>query len=80
MESITKNEAAETPCLESLVMPRVFKWRDIGDGRPVKVQVCPDCGIAPSNVDDCGHFGDCMCPYFGVGEAEANKMVEKLNA
>lgn len=31
------------------------------------VHPCPACGVAPTNVDDCGHFGDPMCPYFGVG-------------
>lgn len=29
------------------------------------VHKCPDCGVAPTNVDDCGHFGDPKCPYFG---------------
>jgi len=44
-----------------------FEWRDIGDGRPVRVQKCPHCGVAPASVDDCGCFGDPACPYFGIG-------------
>lgn len=42
------------------------------------VQKCPDCGIAPTNVDDCGHFGDPACPYFGIGleEFERRKLGE----
>ena len=43
-----------------------YEWKDIGDGRPVRVQRCDKCGVCPSNVDDCGHFGDSRCPYFGV--------------
>lgn len=31
------------------------------------VHPCPDCGVAPFNVDDCGHFGNPECPYFGIG-------------
>ena len=34
------------------------------------VEPCPDCGVAPFNVDDCGHFGDPECPYFGIGKEE----------
>jgi len=49
---------------------RDFEWRDIGDGRPVKVQVCDMCRVAPSNVDDCGEFGNPDCPYFGIGREE----------
>jgi hypothetical protein len=41
------------------------------------VQKCPDCGVAPTNVDDCGHFGDPDCPYFGIGLEEFEK--RKLN-
>lgn len=41
------------------------------------VQKCPDCGVAPTNVDDCGHFGDPECPYFGIGLEEFEK--RKLN-
>jgi len=47
-----------------------FNLRDIGDGKPVKVAECPMCGISPSNVDDCGEFGDPDCPYFGIGREE----------
>ena len=43
-----------------------FCWKDIGDGRPVQVQRCHKCGVCPSNVDDCGHFGDSRCPFFGI--------------
>ncbi len=43
-----------------------YEWKDIGDGRPVRVQRCDKCGVCPSNVDDCGRFGDSRCPYFGV--------------
>lgn len=32
-----------------------------------KVEKCPMCGIAPTNVDDCGEFGNPECPYFGIG-------------
>lgn len=42
-----------------------------------KVAKCPDCGVAPTNVDDCGHFGDPECPYFGIGLEEFEK--RKLN-
>lgn len=35
-----------------------------------KVMPCPDCGVAPTNVDHCGHFGDPMCPYFGIGDSK----------
>jgi hypothetical protein len=48
--------------------PKGYRWRDIGDGRPVLVQECPQCGIAPANIDDCGCFGDPKCPYFGIGD------------
>lgn len=51
-----------------------FRWRDIGDGKPVRVQVCPMCGVAPSNVDDCGEFGNPECPYFGIGREEYEKL------
>lgn len=43
-----------------------YEWKDIGDGRPVQVQRCHKCGVCPSNVDDCGCFGDSRCPYFGT--------------
>jgi hypothetical protein len=48
--------------------PNGYRWRDIGDGHPVLVQECPQCGISPANVDDCGCFGDPKCPYFGIGD------------
>lgn len=47
------------------------EWRDIGDGRPVRIQKCSLCGVAPSCVDDCGAFGNASCPYFGVDKAKA---------
>lgn len=37
------------------------------------VEPCPACGVAPTNVDDCGHFGDPHCPYFGVKGASEPK-------
>jgi hypothetical protein len=43
-----------------------WEWKDIGDGKPVKVRRCHKCGVCPSNVDDCAHFGDSRCPYFGI--------------
>ena len=46
--------------------PSEYEWKDIGDGRPVQVRRCHKCGVCPSNVDDCGHFGDSRCPYFGI--------------
>lgn len=48
-----------------------FQWRNIGDGKPVRVQACSMCGVAPSNVDDCGEFGNPECPYFGIGREES---------
>jgi hypothetical protein len=42
-----------------------YSHRDLGDGKEVRVKHCEKCGVAPSNVDDCGHFGDEWCPYFG---------------
>lgn len=56
----------ETACCAS----SDYEWRDIGDGNPVRVKRCPACGVCPGNVDDCGHFGDPDCPYFGVGREE----------
>lgn len=50
-----------------------YRWRDIGDGKPVRVQVCPMCGVAPSNVDDCGEFSNPECLYFGIGREEYEK-------
>ena len=47
-----------------------YSWRDIGDGNKVRVKHCSMCGVAPSNVDDCGRFGDPDCPYFGIGREE----------
>ena len=49
---------------------KAFHWRNLGDGKPVQVQQCLMCGIAPANVDDCGRFGDPACPYFGVGKSK----------
>jgi hypothetical protein len=46
--------------------PSEYEWKNIGDGRPVQVQRCDKCGVCPSNVDDCGHFGDSRCSYFGI--------------
>src|SRR5678815_4622843 len=53
-----------------------YQWRDIGDGKPVRVQVCPMCGVAPTNVDDCGEFGNPECPYFGIGLEDYEKLCE----
>lgn len=53
-----------------------YRWRDIGDGKPIRVKVCPMCGVAPSNVDDCGEFGNPECPYFGIGLEEYEKLYE----
>jgi hypothetical protein len=53
----------------------LFRWRNLGDGKPVQVRECPMCGIAPANVDDCGRFGDPACPYFGVGEPEPEGVI-----
>lgn len=57
-----------------------FEWRDIGDGQLVQVQRCHSCGVCPANVDDCGHFGDPECPYFGIGspKLEANSEAVEL--
>ena len=38
-----------------------------------KVEKCSKCGVAPTNVDDCGEFGDPDCPYFGIGKEEYEK-------
>lgn len=38
-----------------------------------KVDKCPKCGIAPTNVDDCGEFGNPECPFFGIGLDEYKK-------
>lgn len=35
--------------------------------------ICAKCGVAPSNVDDCGEFGNPECPYFGIGREEYEK-------
>jgi hypothetical protein len=61
--------------LDALAQPepegdRLFHWRNLGDGTPVQIQECHMCGIAPTNVDDCGRFGDPACPCFGVGKPE----------
>ena len=54
-----------------------YQWRDIGDGKPVRVKVCPMCGVAPSSVDDCGEFGNPECPYFGIGREEYDKLLKE---
>ena len=54
-----------------------YQWRDLGDGKPVRVKVCPMCGVAPSNVDDCGEFGNPECPYFGIGREEYDKLYKE---
>jgi len=41
------------------------EMRDLGDGAPVLVEPCSMCGVCPSSVDDCGEFGNSLCPYFG---------------
>lgn len=53
-----------------------FEWCDIGDGRPVRVKRCSLCNVAPSNVDDCGAFGDPNCPYFGIGEEAYQDLIK----
>ena len=35
-----------------------------------RVTPCPACGIAVTNVDHCGHFGDPDCPVWGIGREE----------
>ena len=42
-----------------------------------RVMKCPRCGIAPTNVDDCGEFGNPECPYFGIGLEEYEKKFGK---
>lgn len=41
-----------------------YAWRDLGDGVPVMVKVCPMCGVSPSAPDDCG-MPTPECPNFG---------------
>lgn len=36
----------------------------------VEVNKCPKCGIASTNIDDCGEFGDPDCPYFEFDREE----------
>ena len=36
------------------------------------VHPCPMCGIAVTNVDECGNFGDPDCPAFGIGRETYN--------
>ena len=60
--------------------PSEYEWKDIGDGRPVQVQRCHKCGVCPSNVDDCGHFGDSRCPYFGIDALAAPSAPEPARA
>jgi hypothetical protein len=66
-QRLTEIEVEVTePTRPTPVAPQ-YHWRDIGDSRPVQVQECPACGVAPASVEDCGQFGDPACPYFGVG-------------
>ena len=55
---------------------------EIGDGHTywlgTKVHPCPKCGIAPTNVDDCGEFGNPECPYFGIGREAYEEQLKKL--
>lgn len=44
-----------------------------------KVSKCPKCGIAPTNVDGCGEFGNPECPYFGIGLEAYNKLRSSSN-
>lgn len=44
-----------------------------------RVHKCPKCGVAPTNVDDCGEFGNPDCPYFGIGLEEYEKRYGKYN-
>lgn len=59
-----------------------YEWRDIGDGRPVRVGKCPSCDVCPSDVGDCGHFGDPECPYFGIrggGHGRTTSAIKSAN-
>jgi hypothetical protein len=79
---------APAPVVVPVAGPSEYEWKDIGDDRPVQVQRCDKCGVCPSNVDDCGHFGDSRCPYFGIdamaappapeGEGLSNEEMEKI--
>lgn len=40
-----------------------------------RVMPCSACGVAPTNVDDCGHFGDPDCPCFGIGREEYERLM-----
>jgi hypothetical protein len=42
-----------------------------------KVEKCGKCGIAQTNVDDCGEFGNPDCPCWGIGREEYNKRYGK---
>ena len=69
-------------------------WKD-ADGNTFwgrnRVEPCPLCGVAPTNVDDCGCFGFPGCPAFGCGQwsdgtpvseadyAEAEERVQQRN-
>lgn len=35
-----------------------------------RVEPCPMCGIAVTNVDHCGEFGNPECPVWGIGKEE----------
>jgi hypothetical protein len=67
-----------TPPAPEPARPSEWEWRDIGDGKPVQVRRCHKCGVCPSNVDDCGHFGDSCCPYFGIDAMAALPAPEPL--
>lgn len=51
-----------------------YRLRDFGDRKLVRVKVCPMCGVAPANVDDCGEFGNPECPYFGIELEEYERL------
>ncbi len=55
---------------------------ELGDGHTywlgTKVHPCPKCGVAPTNVDDCGEFGNPECPYFGIGREAYEEQLQKL--
>lgn len=54
-----------------------YKWRDLGDGNPVRVKKCPMCDVAPSAVDDCG-MPNPDCPYFGRNNTKQNEDVSGM--
>jgi hypothetical protein len=70
INEVTDRASAALDAQPEPVGSKAFHWRNLGDGKPVQVQQCLMCGIAPANVDDCGRFGDPACPYFGVGKSK----------